>query len=224
MESHYNSDYFEWQKSTAQHNTHFLKKRFSKFISKNSSVLDFGCGGGFLLNSLDCQEKIGFDINLRALNHLKELGIKSCNNLNEINENSIDIIISNHCLEHIPNPLVSIKELKTKLKNNGQIILIVPHETIGNNYKPGDINYHLYTWSPLTLGNLFSEAGFEVINVKAFREISLPKEDKLNKFIPKVILNILRKPYRVLRIIFDELNIKKLETDGEILIHAVSRN
>ena len=76
----------------------------------------------------------------------------------------------------------------------------------------------------MTLGNLFSEAGFEVINVKAFREISLPKEDKLNKFIPKFVLNILRKPYRVLRIIFDELNIKKLETDGEVLIHAVNRN
>ena len=224
MESHYNSDYFEWQKSTAQHNIHFLKKRFSKFISKNSIVLDYGCGGGFLLNSLDCQEKIGFDINLHALNHLKELGIKSCNNLNEINENSIDIIISNHCLEHIPNPLASIKELKTKLKNNGQIILIVPHETIGNNYKPRDINYHLHTWSPMTLGNLFSEAGFEVINVKAFREIRLPKEDKLNRFIPRFVLNILRKPYRVLRIIFDELNIKKLETDGEVLIHALNRN
>lgn len=223
MESHYNSDYFEWQKNTAQHNTHFLKKRFSKFISKNSSVLDFGCGGGFLLNSLDCQEKIGFDINLHALNHLKELGIKSCNDLNEISDNSIDVIISNHCIEHIPNPLDSLKKLKTKLKNNGQIILIVPHETIGNSYKPGDINYHLFTWSPMTLGNLFIEAGFEVVNVKAFKEISLPKENKLKNIIPKMVLNILRKPYRILRIIFDELNIKKLETDGEVLIHAINK-
>tara|TARA_B110000879_G_C11041900_1_gene459175 strand:- start:378 stop:1052 length:675 start_codon:yes stop_codon:yes gene_type:complete len=224
MENHYSADYFNWQKNIGRTNIIHLTGRFSKFISKNLSVLDFGCGGGYLLNSLDCSYKIGYDVNKHAFEHLKELGINSCYNLSEIKENSIDVIISNSCLEHVPNPLESLKELKTKLKINGQIVFSVPHETIGYGYKPRDINYHLYTWSPMALGNLFNEAGFKNIKVVAYREIALPMENKLRGFIPMFILNILRKPYRIFRLILDELNIKRVGVDGNVFVSALNNN
>ena len=220
MTNQYNSDYFLWQRNIGQKNIMHLKKRFSKFIDSDSTVLDFGCGGGFLLNSLDCREKIGYDVNKHALENLYEFDIKPCRNLNEIKENTIDVIISNSCLEHVPNPLNSLLELKNKLKTNGQIVFSVPHETIGNHYKPGDINYHLYTWSPMTIGNLFNEAGFKNIKVVTYREMGLPREYKLRGLIPMVILNIIRKPYRIFRIILDELNIIRLGVDGHVLVHA----
>ena len=222
MTNQYNSDYFLWQRNIGQKNIMHLKKRFSKFIDSDSTVLDFGCGGGFLLNSLDCREKIGYDVNKHALENLYEFDIQPCQNLNEIKENTIDVIISNSCLEHVPNPLNSLLELKNKLKTNGQIVFSVPHETIGNHYKPGDINYHLYTWSPMTIGNLFNEAGFKNIKVVTYREMGLPREYKLRGLIPMVILNIIRKPYRIFRLILDELNIIRLGVDGHVLVHATN--
>ena len=74
----------------------------------------------------------------------------------------------------------------------------------------------------MTIGNLFNEAGFKNIKVVTYREMGLPREYKLRGLIPMVILNIIRKPYRIFRIILDELNIIRLGVDGHVLVHATN--
>lgn len=219
MVDHYNKEYFEWQKSLGKQSI-IVNKRFTKHISLDSCVLDFGCGGGFLLDSINCKEKIGYDVNESALDNLKSLGIKACYNLSELKDGSIDTIISKSCLEHVPNPLESITVLYNKLKIEGKIIFSVPHETIGYGYKPNDINQHLYMWSPMGIGNLFYKAGYRNIKIKVYKEISLPKENVISKFLPYFIINIIRKPYRLIRLILDEFNLYRLGTDADILIIA----
>jgi hypothetical protein len=66
----------------------------------------------------------------------------------------------------VPDPLDQITILKTKLKKGGKIIFVVPCDSL--KYKPNDINCHLFSWSPMNLGNLFTLAGFKVIESKAF--------------------------------------------------------
>ena len=59
--------------------------KFKKYISKKDNVLDFGCGGGFLLNNLDCNYKAGIEINPVARDFCKNhLGIDCFSSLNEI--------------------------------------------------------------------------------------------------------------------------------------------
>lgn len=55
-----------------------------------------------------------------------------------------------------------------KLKQGGMIIFVVPCESITYEYKPNDINHHLYSWSPMCLRNIFKEAGFEVLESKPY--------------------------------------------------------
>tara|TARA_B100000780_G_C20764440_1_gene303597 strand:+ start:333 stop:521 length:189 start_codon:yes stop_codon:yes gene_type:complete len=62
-------------------------------LNDNSTVLDFGCGDGFLLNSLKAQTKIGYDVNENALINAEKLGVKPCYNFNEIDSESLDVII-----------------------------------------------------------------------------------------------------------------------------------
>ena len=67
----YNKEYFIYQKLIGSKNRN-LVNRFNKFISPNSVVLDFGCGGGYLLDCLNCKYKIGIDINVEALSSAKK--------------------------------------------------------------------------------------------------------------------------------------------------------
>jgi SAM-dependent methyltransferase len=137
-------------------------------------------------------------------------------------EGKLDVIISNSCLEHIPSPLDSLLALREKLKNGGIIIFSVPHETIDFNYKLNDWNYHLYTWSPMAIGNLFNEAGFEVIKVKTYKNVQLPAIGFFENFFPSSLINFLSKIYRILRIILSETGLKQLAIDGDVFI--VARN
>ena len=217
--NHYDQDYFNWQMSIGKGNKR-LVSRFQKYIDKNNLVLDFGCGGGFLLSFIDCKNKIGFDINEVALKHASKLGINTYNNLKLIENDSVDVIISNSALEHVPSPIETLKELKTKLKPNGKIVFSVPHETLNWDYKINDVNYHLHTWSPMAIGNLFNEAGFKNMNVKIFREKGLPNEHQWSKFASESFISFLRKPYRIFRLVLDELKIRPIGVDGDIVVYA----
>ncbi|MBC7617642.1 MAG: methyltransferase domain-containing protein [Candidatus Saccharibacteria bacterium] len=76
----------------------------------------------------------------------------------------MDVIISNHALEHTLNPLEELKALRLILKKGGTIHFFVPCDSISYAYNPEDINYHLYSWRSQNWGNLFHKAGFEVIH------------------------------------------------------------
>ena len=114
----------------------------------------------------------------------KKIGINEVHkNLSELKENSVDLIVSNSALEHVPNPHISLTNLYKILKPNGSIIFRIPHETLGWSYKPGDWNYHLYTWSPMAIGNLFNDVGFHNILVKKEKSVKPP----LYKFFQTVL-------------------------------------
>ena len=79
--------------------------------------------------------------------------------------------------------------LKEKLKVGGKIIFVVPYDSY--RYKPNDINYHLYSWSPMNLGNLFTEAGYRVIEAKEFVHRWPPFYSTLAYIFGKRIFNFL---------------------------------
>ena len=57
--AHYNKDYFDWQKNIGAFGGWANSYKFKNTIKKCDVVLDFGCGGGFLLSNLVCKKKIG---------------------------------------------------------------------------------------------------------------------------------------------------------------------
>ena len=169
----YNDKYFNWQKHIGKIGGKLNKFKFEKFITdSNICLLDYGCGGGYLLNSLNAARKIGYDINNCALEECKKFNIETYNNLADIPDNIVDIIISNHVFEHVPNPYEILKILKTKLKHNGLIIIVVPCEQPSETnfyYNEHDHNKHLFTWSPMSLGNLLDYSGYKVIESTVIR-------------------------------------------------------
>jgi SAM-dependent methyltransferase len=175
----YDKTYFDWQKDIVFFGGVINRFKFEKYLDKKDVLVDFGSGGGYLLENLDCKEKIGVEINDTARNSASKRGVKSVKSIRDIKNGYADIIISNHVLEHVDCPLEILKELKTKLKKNGKVVFVVPHQGPKEKYVENDINQHLYTWNPLTLGNLFKKAGFKVLEVNTIRHKWPPHFEKL---------------------------------------------
>jgi SAM-dependent methyltransferase len=166
LASHYDAAYFDWQKNIGEFGGWANAPRFAAIIKGDDTVLDFGCGGGYLLKNLPGKRKLGIEINPHARPVAAANGVEVFSDISEIPDNSVDTIVSNHCLEHVPHPMKALVELRSKLKVGGYAMFVVPCETIHDAYHPTNIDHHLYTWNPRTLGNLFHDAGYEVLSVK----------------------------------------------------------
>ena len=77
MNEHYDENYFNWQKSIGAFGGWANLMKFEKYITSETNVMDFGCGGGFLLNNINCNGKIGIEINDVARKNINNFGIKS---------------------------------------------------------------------------------------------------------------------------------------------------
>lgn len=168
VSEHYDDDYFNWQSEAGEFGGWANQTKFIKYITQDDVVLDFGCGGGYLLKNIDCKKRLGVEINPLAAETAKRNGVEVYSKVEDVQDESIDVIISNHALEHALQPLDELRELKKKLKVGGKVIFVVPCENISMRYKSDDINHHLYSWSPMCLGNLFVEAGYSLIESKAY--------------------------------------------------------
>lgn len=165
MNDIYNEEYFNWQKTVGEFGGKANIFKFAEHINPSDSVLDFGCGGGYLLKNLACARKCGVEINPVAANIARENGVECYSSLDNIPNSSINVIISNHALEHVSSPFEVLKNLRAKLVLNGLLVVVVPCEATTLIYDRNDINKHIYTWNPQLLGNLASQAEFKVTDV-----------------------------------------------------------
>lgn len=168
---YYDKDYFDVQLDICKFNSIFAAEKFQPYIKETDKVLEFGSGEGFLLKQIKAYEKAGIEINDYAREYAKkEEEILFVKYTEEVPDDYYDVIISTHVLEHVNDPLGELKQLRRKLKDNGNIVFIVPFECNDKEYFKNDYNQHLYTWNCLNLGNLFKRAGFFVKEVRSYSE------------------------------------------------------
>lgn len=173
--SHYGAEYFKWQFEVGRLGGWANLSKFSKYIHPDNKVLDFGCGCGYLLANIKCKEKLGVEINPVARAEVTKSGIRVVGSTSEVEDNWADVIISNHSLEHCRHPLQELEALLRKIVPGGMAVFVVPCETIKYKFRNGDPNHHLYSWSPMSLANLFVEAGFTLIESKAYIHLWPPR-------------------------------------------------
>ena len=59
--------------------------------------------------------------------YVNDTGVQCVNYLSELKDEKFDLITLNHVFEHLNNPINTLKELQKYLKNDGVIIIEVPH-------------------------------------------------------------------------------------------------
>jgi SAM-dependent methyltransferase len=189
--SHYREGYFhDYQKEFGEFGGRINIFMFQKHISPAEVVLDFGCGGGFLLKNLDCGDRIGVEINPEARRYCQQVnGITCHQSLESIPDESVDVVISSHCLEHTTNPCELVTLLYGKLKVNGKIIIVVPLDSYHYRWAPNDVNNHLYSFSPMNLGNILQAAGFSEIKTNPVLHKWVPGFKKVEKLVGSQIFH-----------------------------------
>ena len=166
--AHYDDAYFGRQKADALFGGQAELKKFCPFIKPTDSVVDFGCGGGFLLAKPICANGIGVDVNPAAQRSCREQGLAVTSDLSQIEDCWADAVISNHALEHTTDPDEKVLQVHRILKPGGTVVFVVPCERHDYAFRTGDRDQHLYTWSPMNLGNLFASAGFDIIECREY--------------------------------------------------------
>lgn len=167
--AYYDETYFAYQQRSGEFGGWALAPLYAPYIKATDRVIDFGCGGGYLLKSLECGERIGVEINQTARDIARDVnGVRTVTTIDELPDAWADVVISNHALEHCTSPYGVVADLLPKLKPGGTFVAYVPHESNQNPWTPGSVDNHLYTWNPMTFGNLFANAGYRVVCARPF--------------------------------------------------------
>ena len=165
---HYDADYYAWQAPIGEFGGWANLTKFERYIRQDADVLDFGCGGGYLLHNLKCRRRVGVEVNSSAAAVARSNGVEVYECVADVADDYVDIVVSDNALEHTLRPLDELRGLLPKLRVGGKAVLVVPCEAISHRYAPNDINHHLYSWSPMSLGNLMTEAGYTVLECEPY--------------------------------------------------------
>lgn len=178
----------------------FLRKFFPHFFywvipnlfEEKSRILDLGCGSGRILlklNNSGFKNILGVDPYIEKTLTYKN-GVTVLNtDLCELND-SFDLIMLHHVLEHIPNQSETFNALKTLLSPQGTLLINVPvidsypWRTFGPMcFQLEDAPRHIFLHTEESIRLMAEQSGFIVEKVKYYSEPKvLRRNDKREQF------------------------------------------
>lgn len=193
--------YFDYQNEIGSIRGELNAWKFLGFVKITDTLLDFGCGGGWLLKQLPAAHKYGVEPNSAARECCARIGIQSYPSVAELPPAiRFNLIISHHALEHVPYPIQALKELKGKLETNGLLVLVLPIDDWRTqmDFTGADIDHHLHTWTPRLISNTFKEAGFKTERVQILTN-AWPPQVFLLRRLPKHLFSALCAAWSIFR-------------------------
>jgi len=149
---------------------------------KNVSLLDFGCGKGFLLSKIALLNPnlklVGVDVSKTAITTIKNT-FPSGNFLHiaengkiPFKDNAFDFIVAADVLEHIYDTTNALSELTRVLKPNGRIFISVPYHGMIKNIIATFVGFdfyfdpkqaHIRFYTKKNLFKVVNEAGLKIL-------------------------------------------------------------
>jgi 2-polyprenyl-3-methyl-5-hydroxy-6-metoxy-1,4-benzoquinol methylase len=139
-------------------------------------LLDVGCGAGdWLLRMRDLGwQAQGMDFDPGAVAEARRAGLDV--RLGSLEEQdysgqSFDAITLNHVIEHLPDPIGTLKHCFKLLKPGGKLVVVTPngsslgHHFFKANWRGLEIPRHLFVFSHGSLKKALERAGFETVTV-----------------------------------------------------------
>jgi SAM-dependent methyltransferase len=142
----------------------------SRHVTLVTRHLDIGCSSGLLLQRFRDgfgSQPVGIEPGDAYRSHARAQGIQVYASLNELRQSEtarFDLISMAHVLEHLPNPVEYLAELReTLLAPGGALLLEVPNLYAHDSFETA----HLLSFSPRTLAATVEQAGYEIIQLEA---------------------------------------------------------
>lgn len=155
-----------------------IAKILSEIANKEEKVCDVGCGSGRLLYEVSKSgvKCIGVDMNKVRIDRLHSMGIAGCigNAANTtLEDESIDYLICQECLEHVIDPVPVVNEIKRILKKNGRAFITVPY------LDKCDCDEHVRIFDKDNLYWLFYKNGFQVEKIFVTQYLNETYQDNI---------------------------------------------
>ncbi|KKL11790.1 hypothetical protein LCGC14_2542250 [marine sediment metagenome] len=177
---------------------------FIEKFKNSGTILDIGCGLGILLSLAKRRkwDEYGIEISKYASKFAKDnlnLNVINSSNLDNYPDNFFDVIVVNHVLEHIENPLIILGHIYKKINKDGILFVGVPN--IGGlfpriekeNWQFLRPSQHIYQFIPKTIKLLLKKAGFKPIKFKTANREFRYKLNIINLILNKFLNPILEK-------------------------------
>lgn len=153
------------------------RKRVEHFIRKGR-ILDIGCARGVFLSIMreSGWETFGLELNEETASYARNalgLDIRTGRLVDTQFDNEFfDVITVWHVLEHLPDPVLTIKECNRILKSGGLLVVAIPNfdslqaRISGKYWFHIDVPYHLYHFTLKNLSLLLKQSSFKIIKIK----------------------------------------------------------
>lgn len=164
--------YFESRAGFIDDDTQRKRAAYFAGLTKPSDVvLDFGCGTGGLISFLPAARRQGVEVSEFALAQASVRLDDVFAALDDVPAESVDVVISFHAIEHVSEPHRVLTGLYRALRPGGLIKVYVPYDNVlfhrdHRTWSSDDPVQHLYTWTPLSLGNLLGSVGFSMVDAR----------------------------------------------------------
>jgi SAM-dependent methyltransferase len=197
LQRYYDLDYWQSEivKSPSVLNTIYKlrMKAIVSFIQENSSydskLLDWGCGDGAFISLLRAAGFHCFGIDAYKTGPNDPYIFNTTIEKADFHDESFDIITCLHVLEHLADPLNSLKHALRLLKTDGLLIVEVPNlDSVGfrvfkRRWQPLEIPTHLNHFTPATLKKAFESAGMiQIVKTEFFSHRISPSALVLSAF------------------------------------------
>jgi 2-polyprenyl-3-methyl-5-hydroxy-6-metoxy-1,4-benzoquinol methylase len=152
-------------------------------LQTDKRLLDVGCGAGVFLRISKKLGAIvqGVEPSAFAAEVARKQGLDVfCGTLEEFAEETtgrFDVITSHHVMEHVPNPVETLRTMKSLLAPGGLVWIAVPNagytlaRALKGKWHSADLPYHLMQFSPESMARAATEAG---LHVRRQRTQSIP--------------------------------------------------
>lgn len=171
----YDKRYYDYQRPMGVFGGKAKQWVFSGLLTPEMTVLEFGCGGGFILAGMrpTPRKRICVEINPHGRKDATAQGLEGVyETLASVESNSVDMVYTFSVLEHVECPVCQLREMHRVIRPGGTIIVGIrqEHEQISWSGDNNDPDHHLHTWNAKLLGNTMSVAGFRVTDVRTSYE------------------------------------------------------
>lgn len=161
--------------------------KMKKYLNKSDNLLEIGSSVGYFPRAVKkyVKDVCGIEYNTQEAEYAAKVKrIKTSNKAlkdSEFNDVKFNHICLFQLLEHIPNPIAFLQELKEYLTPGGYIHIEIPNimdplVNLFDNKEFRDFFYqspHLYYFDPQTLESIINKTGLKIVFLQAFQQTSI---------------------------------------------------